>query len=390
MNTHLTVVYLILTLLNSTALAQQAVVTPYRYPIKHPTRASSALKKYKEMLLKIDTIKRSASITGQPNLPIKYEPFDCPGLDSGIYKCVDDGHVRYYVDKYLPYISNSPALVPTSGISSMLEGGAAVTGWVPVEKAFEGHAALKRLQEMMEKKELDNCNDETGDCTTVVEAIPVDKGERVLAVCDVPRIGEETGAVRNCAAVAIITPDASYIRAVVGYKRGQAIPIKQDEWQATTEYRIEKGSDDAPMPSAAAVLGAARSALDSKFLKLTTELLPKDNPVRAIGIGALRRNFTMGSFREKVSFKVEVDRSEVGEFSIKVAFNLQVNEQGRDRAEEFRPPSDVEIESYKVALDQGIWRQILQLCKLQTSKELRTAVCHKPIERPQRSQSSGQ
>jgi hypothetical protein len=389
MKTHLPIVFL-LVLLNSAVLAQQAAVIPYRYPIKHPVNASTALKKYKERLLKIKAIRAAAAEKNQPNSSPKDETFDCPGPDASMRKCVDDRQVRYYVDEYLPYVSNSPALVPTSDSSSMLEGGAAVAGWVPVEKVVEGQAVLKRLLDMEAKKAFDNCNDETGDCQTIVEAIPADKGERVLAVCDVLHVGEVTGAVRNCTPVAIVTPEASYIRAVVAYKLGQATPIKVDEWQAMTEYRIEKGSSDAPMPEMASVLGTVRSALDSSFLKLTTEVLPKDNPVRIIGIASLRPNFTMGLFREKVSFRVEVERSEGGEFSIKVAFNLQVNAGGRDHAEDFRPPTEVEIGSYMVAIDEGIRRPMLRLCKLQTWKELKTAVCLSPPERLKRTQSSSQ
>jgi hypothetical protein len=388
MKASLSAVFL-LTLLNSAALAQQAAVIPYRYPIEHQVSAANALKKYKETLSKINAI-RAADGTNQPNSPPKYEPFDCPGLDANIHKCVADRQVRYYVDEYLPYVSNSLALVPTLDSSSLLEGGAAVAGWSPIEKVVEGQVVLKRLQDMEAKKAFDSCNDETGDCQTIVEAIPADKGERVLAVCDVLRVGEEIGAARNCAAVAIVTPDASYIRAVVGYKLGQATSIKLDEWQAMTEYRIEKGSGDAPMPDLTSVLNAVRNALDSKFLKLRTELLPKDNPVRVIGIANLRPNFTMGSFHEKVSFRAVVDRNEGGEFSIKVAFNLQVNEQGRDRPEDFRPPTEVEIGSYMVAIHQGLKRPILRLCKIQIWRDLKTAICHSLPEIPKRSQSSNQ
>jgi hypothetical protein len=144
------------------------------------------------------------------------------------------------------------------------------------------------------------------------------------------------------------------------------------------------------MPDLTTVLGAVRSALDSKFLKLKTEVLPKDNPIRVIGVATLRPNFTMGSFREKVSFRVEVDRNEGGDFSIKVAFSLQANEQGRDRPEDFRPPTDVEIVTYMVALNEGIRKPITQFCRIQTWKDLQAAICHNPPERPKRSQPSSQ
>ncbi|HEX8844451.1 MAG TPA: hypothetical protein VF791_07395 [Pyrinomonadaceae bacterium] len=387
MKADLTALFL-LTMISSVTLAQQAAIVPYRYTINRPVSASDARKRYQETLQKINAIQTAAG-TNHPNSPSKYEPFECPGLDGSIRKCVDDSQVRYYLGEYLPYVTNSPALVPTSDSSSMLEGGAAVPGWVPMEQVIEGQAVLKRLQDMLENKTLDDCNEETGECKTVVEAVPVNKEERVLAACDVPRVEDETGAVRNCVAVAIVTPDASYLRAVVAYKVRQAATLKTDEWQAVIEYRIEKGSEDAPMPSLKSVLGAVQAALETPKMKLKTELLPKGNPVRAIGVAGLRSNPKLGSLREKVSFKVAVDESASGEFLIKAYFNLQVNEQHLDRPEDFRPPTEIEVGTYDVSFHLGLKPRLLHLCKPIIEPDLRSIACLSYPKIPKRPQPSG-
>jgi hypothetical protein len=394
MRTHLTNIFFFV-VVSSVAFAQQAAVVPHRYPLKHPLSAANALKRYKEVLKKIEDIQKPIT-TNQPSSPSQSKTFDCPRLDGSIRQCIDDRPLRYYVGEYLPYVSNSPALVPTSETSSLLEGGAAVTGFVPVEKVVEGQAELKRLQDREKNKKLSDCNDQTGECKTIVEAIPAKEDEQTLAVCDVAHVGEETGAVKNCVAVAIIAKDASYIRAVIAYKPQQATTLPTDEWAGSMEFHIEKGSPDAQMPSLQSVLNVFQSALGSTFgLNLKTELLPKANPVSAIGVAGLRKSDLLKALFERISIRVDVTRSEEGESSMKVYYNLRVNQPGRDQPEDLRSPTEVELRAYEGGFESKIMYRLIQLLRpcLLPSRigDMHTFVCGRSIsERPKQGQTSSQ
>ena len=364
------------------APARQAEVAPYRYPVKHPVSAAEARKNYQELLRKINSVRIPAD-KDQPDASSKYGPFDCPGLDGSTRQCVGEGRSNYYVGEYLPYTSNEPALVPDSPASSTMVGGAAEPGWVPAEKVVGGQDVLKRLDASLEKKSLEDCDDRTGECKTVVEATPAASGERALAICGIARVGEEVGAARNCEEVAIIAPEMNYIRAVVAYTPGRvAVPTAPDEWSATVEYRIERESPEVSLPNLSTVLDALRRGLSTADFKLKTGLFPKDAPARVVGVAGPRpAPHFHGLGVEKVSVAVDVNQEGGGALSIKAYFSVLVrhNNEVSSRPVDFRLPTEAEMLRYKETFDSSVKIPLSSLCEKYrfTWKDFTTLVCLK-------------
>jgi hypothetical protein len=377
----------LLTILPSAADTRQAALTPYRHPVKNVVSAAEARKGYHELLRRIESVRNPAADT--PNGGPAREPFDCPSLDERVRQCVGLEGLHLYLDEYLPYASNVPALVPDSTVSSTLEGGAAEPGWVPAEKVLGGQDVLKRLEDSLAKKELEDCEGEVGECRTVVEAIPAAKGERVLAVCDVAHVGEELGAVRNCEAVAVVAPGASYLRSVVGYTPRQGAPPKPDEWDTVAEYRVSRTDGDVPLPDLNKLLETLRGGLESWRWKLKAGLAPKENPTRVVAVAAPRISPLSGGFTwEKVSVVIEVRQEEgaPGGFTLRSSVVAQVQlKTGRPV-----PPEDIQRPTAEMsrimedAVDASIRMPLVRLCGgSHRWKDIQTLVCgdpHPPAE----------
>jgi hypothetical protein len=374
---------LLVLILKPATLAQNEV-PPRRYPLKHPISASVALQSYKETMQKIGTFLAPAS--QQDNSSIKDVSFECPGIDGSPRRCVDVNERRYYLGVYLPYASNVPAVVPTS---EPMIGGAATTGWIPPDKISEGPALLEKLiklSEVAQKKPLFDCNEEAGECKTLVEAIPAGKDERALAVCDVAHVGEVVGGVRNCVAVAILTPAASYLRAVIAYTPGQKASAPRDESDVVAEFHFQKGSDNSNLPTVEAALRAVQGELSSSILDLKTVLLPKVNPVWAVGVTGLRRSSSpvlgKGTW-EEVSVRATVEKEEGASEGLKVkAFiSMQLNMVGRDDPEDFHPPSEADRSVYRNQYEGLMRLRLSRLCGTRTWRDLSTIICHASANR---------
>lgn len=356
----------LLTILHSAAFAQRAAVAPYRHPLKHPVSASEAQKEYEELLRKVKAAGPPAA-TNSPDSASTPEPVDCPGLDGSIRRCVSGEGLLYYVGEYLPYASNAPAFVPDSSVSSSLGGGAAEPGWAPAEKVVGGGALLESLEGSLAKKWLEGCEDDPGECRAVVEAVPARKGERVLAVCDVARVGEETGSGRNCVPVAVVTPGASYLRSVVGYTPGAGGAAKPDEWDTVVVYRLTRDSEDATLPDLKTVLDTVRGALESGLVKLKAGLSPKEEPVRVFGVAGARvsplSRLERSGVWEKVSVVVDGSR-EGGGLALTISFSMVMRGSHPPNAqpEDFRPPSLNEVKLYEDGIDASIRLPIARLC----------------------------
>lgn len=376
MRTYLAAAFL-LSVITPSAPARQAAAVPHRHPLGRPVSASEARAEYQQTLRKVKAL-RAAAAPGQAGGPSEHEPFECPGVDGSVRRCVGGGRVHYYLGEYLPHTSNTPALVPALPDSTTREGGAAETGWAPAGEVAGGAAELGRLEDRMGQKSLDDCRAETGECKTVVEAVPAKEGERTLAVCDVARVGDKLGAVRNCEAVAVITPAARYLRAAVAYRPGQAPPAALDGWDGVAEYHIERGSPAAPMPGLAAAIGAVRAGLVSGGMGLEAEPLPGDSPARVVGAAGLRRSPILDGdgFLEKISLRAEAApaEGEGGGLTLRAFFSVQLREDG-ERPEDFRQPTGGEVEAYKSSFDQSIRMHLLRLCERARWKDLTTLVC---------------
>ena len=148
--------------------------------------------------------------------------------------------MNYYLDEYLPCASNSPALVPDA---VAIQGGAAVADWVPVEKVVGEQKS----------KALEDCNDETGECRIVVEAAGAAEKEQALTVCDVIRVGDETGPGRNCEAVALIAPRHYWIviQSASGDGDGSS-RVRPAAWDAARRSKLRSEAGAAKMRSSCA------------------------------------------------------------------------------------------------------------------------------------------
>jgi hypothetical protein len=258
-----------------------------------------------------------------------------------------------------------------------MSGGVAEAGWVPVDFAIKGRERLQDLEAMMARKERIDCNDETAECMTIVEGVPANKDERVLAACNVAVVGNEAGAVRRCEQVAIISSKGTYIRAVVAYAPGRATRLS-DTPTTDVEFRVVSNPESVPLPSLAAALSAAQDSLSAIPLSLKTELRPRANPARVVGIADLRVSPVLPrTWREKVTIRVDVDREEGenGVIEFTASFNLQFNKQNTDRPEDFRPPSESQLNRYKEVFSEAIKQRLPKLCHSAFWKDSITLVC---------------
>lgn len=376
--------FLLLTALHTAASAQSAGVAPYRPRLKQPLSAAAALKSYEKMLGKVKAL-GAAAVAESTGDGSGSEPFDCPGLDGSARRCVSGDGSYYYVGEFLPHATNTPAAVPGPPPPSSLEGGAAELGWVPAEMVVGGRTLLTALEGSLAKRELEGCDGDPGECRTVVEAAPAVKGERVLAVCDLIRVGEERGPVRNCEAVAVVAPGAQYLRAVVGYKPGAEAAGKPDVWDSVVMYRLGRDSEEVELPDGKKVLEAMRGGLETGMVKLKSELAPRDDPRRVVGVAAPRvsplgsRNGWLNIW-ENASVLVEVS-PESGGFTLKVSFVLLLRRGGSltSPSEEFREPTPSEVGVYENALHASLRRPLESLCgRGGRWQDLKTLVCDGP------------
>jgi hypothetical protein len=345
--------------------AQTVDVAPYRYPQVETASASDAQKDFNRTLRRIDP--------GHGKIAQDWT-IRCSGLDGKMRRCIEVGGLNYYQPQYVPYTTNRPLIVPSSGGTS---GGVAELGWVRIDSAIGGQEKIKELEVMLAKRERIECNNETAECMTIVEGIPANKEERVLAACNVTVLGDEAGAVRRCVPVAIISTREIYIRAVVAYAPGLATRLI-DSPTIDIEFHVESNPGGAFLPSLNAALSAAQDALSAAPISLTTELRPRSNPVRVIGVAGLRVSPVLErTWREKVSIRVDVDREEGenGVIELTASFNLQFNKQNTDRPEDFRPPSEVQLNRYKDVFSEAIRQRLPKLCRSAFWKDSITLVC---------------
>lgn len=335
-----------------------------RYEIEQKVSAAEAKQDFKETLRKIEKVwdlPNSRSI--------------CPSPDSKPRPCVTKmADKNFYTGEYESFVSNHPTTVPSW---EQMQGGLAEVGWVPVDRVAKGRETLTLLEAMLTTHERRDCNDETGECREAVEAMPNKKGERVLAVCSVARIGGVWGAGRRCEPVAIITSQVSYVKAIVGYIPGRfTIPV--DSTVADIEFYVQVSPGDTFLPSLVASLAAAQDALSSKPMSFRTELLPKSNPVRVLGVAGLRLSPVLaGTWWEKATIRIDVDREdgERGYITFSATFNLQFNKQNTDRPEDFRAPTEAQFNRYRDAFSDSIKQQLPKLCPTVFWKDSTTLVC---------------
>ena len=347
-------------LLPATALSQNARDVE-RYELERKITAAEARQNFTETLKKIEQAQQNSAT-----------PTDCPTIDGKRRVCITTiSDKNLYLGDFVPFLSNHFANVPSS---DQMTGGLAEVGWVPVNRVADGQRALSVLEERLRSNQRIDCDSNTGECRETIEAIPEKKGERVLAVCNVAWVGSFVGAGRRCEAVAIITPEGNWVRAIVGYTPGRFITPLEDP-VTDVQFHLQ---GDAFLPSAVAALGAAQEALSSKPMSFNTELLPKSNPIRVIGVTGLRLSPVLpGTWWEKVTIRIDLDREEGQSRYIifSASFSLQFNKQNTDRREDFRAPTEAQFNRYKEVFLESIKQTLPKLCPKTFWKDSTTLVC---------------
>jgi hypothetical protein len=255
--------------------------------------------------------------------------------------------------------------------------------WFPPNELKDGKAALERLQEMARSGSPRPKGKDRG--TVVVQASESIPAEEHLAICDVVMVDGVAGPPRDCATVAIITPDGSWLRGsatvrvrtpTYDYYIGQTCLYS---YTIRVSGAINIDFEIVTNQHAADFSSALVNALQNE-LQLKTQVRTAENGDFSItSVAGLRFSRVLpGKWWETVDFDLQVGKSsdkKQATLYVSGVAHVLASPDNLANISQLNGLNNAQTKSYADKLDDEVNNAIKHACKHVVSEDAKTIVC---------------